>query len=123
MARINVSRILRSPQFTDDIVIYRRLAVVNEFGEEVLTDSDPINDVAVVQNASVNDLKFLPDSAELSNSIAVYYNGILNLETETTYADVIMWKGKRYQVENLEAWDNWGQGFFKAICLQVDAYA
>jgi hypothetical protein len=123
MARINVSRILRSPRYTDEILIYRRIDVINEFGEFTPVDQDPITDIAVVENASVNDLKMLPDTATLDNTILVIYNGLLNLETEDTYADIVLWKGKRYQVRDVKDWSNWGQGFIKAICQQVDAYA
>lgn len=122
MARINVSRILRSPRYTDTIVIYRRMDVINGYGEFTPVDQEPITDIAVVQNASVNDLKMLPDSAQLDNTISVIYNGLLNLETEDTYADIVLWQGKRYQVQYIKDWDNWGQGFIKAICQQVDAY-
>ena len=122
MARINVSRILRSPRYADEIVIYRRTDVINEFGEFTPVDQDPITDVAVVENASVNDLKMLPDTAQLDNTIAVFYNGLLNLETSDTYADIVLWKGKRYQVQTVKDWSNWGQGYVRAICQQVDAY-
>lgn len=123
MAFLNVSRVLRSPKFTDSITILRRTRSVNAYGEMSLTNEEFVDD-AVVEGLNRNDLNLLPDSARLSNGIAVFYNGVLNLETETTYADVVVWNNKQYQVTQItEEWQNWGEGWLRALCIQVDAYA
>lgn len=122
MAFLDVTDVLRDPDFTDLITIISREDSINEYGEMVLEYSEGVEDYAVVEGVDKKTLDMLPDSARLRNPIVVFYNGVLNLETDTTYADIVVWNGKRYQVYLiLEDFGNFGDGFVKAVCLQVDA--
>lgn len=116
MALIDVSELLVDADFCDDFKIIRRKAVVNEYGENVLTESVQSGS-GVVQSAIAETLKVLPESVQLSSAIKVYYKGELNAETEGHYADVIEWYGERYIVMNVEMWHNWGAGYCCATCI------
>ena len=123
MATLDVSRFLRNPQFADTITIIRRTDSINQHGEMTLTSDAGTQDIAVVQGIDKDTLEMLPDSARLHNSIVVFYNGRLNLQTSTTYADIVVWKGKYYEADTIvEDFGNYGKGFVKVVCVMVDAY-
>ena len=116
MALIDVSDLLRDPDFTNTVTLIRRAVAVNEHGETVMTET-PCYITAVVQGANAESLERVPEGARLSDLIEVYYKGALHAESPGGYADVIVWSGKRYQVfEVVEDFMNFGAGFTKAIC-------
>lgn len=116
MARIDVSELLSDPDFTDSITLIIRASTVDSFGENVMTETASTI-TAVVQGYSTETLERVPTGARLSDLIEVYYRGQLTAERPGGYADVIVWRGKRYQVfEITEDFINYGVGFTKAVC-------
>jgi hypothetical protein len=117
MAKIDVSELLRDPDFTDVITLIKRKSEVNEYGENVLTEY-PCQIVAVVQGANTETMTKLPEGARLGDMVDVYYQGTLTAERKGGYADIIVYSGKRYQVkEVVEDYLNHGTGFTKAVCV------
>jgi hypothetical protein len=117
MALIDVSDLLRDPDFTNVVTLIRRAVAVNEHGENVMTET-PCYITAVVQGDNTETLEKLPDGARLSDAITVFYRGTLSAERPGGYADIIVWQGRRYQVrEVIEDFLNYGAGFTKAICI------
>jgi hypothetical protein len=117
MAKIDVSDLLRDPDFTDVITLIKRKSEVNEYGENVLTEY-PCQIVAVVQGANTETMTKLPEGARLGDMVDVYYQGTLTAERKGGYADIIVYSGKRYQVkEVVEDYLNHGAGFTKAVCV------
>lgn len=117
MALIDVSDILRDPDFTNRIQLIRRSVTVNEHGENVMAEATSYI-TAVVQGDNTETLTKLPEGARLSDVITVYYRGLLTAERAGGYADVVVWSGKRYQVKEVtEDFLNFGAGFTKALCV------
>ena len=117
MALIDVSDLLRDPDFTNVVTLIRRAVAVNEHGENVMTET-PCHITAVVQGDNTETLDKLPEGARLSDVITVYYRGTLTAERPGGYADIIVWQGKRFQVKEVaEDFLNYGAGFTKALCV------
>lgn len=117
MALIDVSDLLRDPDFTNVVTLIRRSVAINQHGENVITEL-PCLITAVVQGNNTETLEKLPEGARLSDAITVHYRGTLTAETPDGYADVIVWQGRRYQVRDVtEDYQNYGAGFTKAICV------
>lgn len=117
MALIDVSDLLRDPDFTNVVTLIRRSVTVNGHGENVMTES-ACYITAVVQGDNTETLDKLPEGARLSDVITVYYRGTLTAERPGGYADIIVWQGKRFQVKEVaEDFMNYGAGFTKAFCV------
>ena len=117
MALIDVSDLLRDPDFTNVVTLIRRAVAVNEHGENVMTET-PCYITAVVHGDNTETLDKLPEGARLSDVITVYYRGALTAERPGGYADIIVWQGKRFQVKEVaEDFMNYGAGFTKALCV------
>lgn len=117
MALIDVSELLLDPDFTDQATLIKRYLDVNANGEAVIAEMEtPIT--AVIQGVNNQDLVKLPEGARLSDAITVYYQGELQAELENGYSDIIVWRGRRYEVGPVtENFMNHGAGFTKAICV------
>lgn len=116
MALIDVTDLLTDPDFTDPITIISRTSTVDAHGENQLADTSRAA-VAVVEAASGETLKRLPAGAVVSDYITVYTNEHLVADSPGGYADVVQWQGKRYQVQVVTDWTNWGPGWTQADCL------
>lgn len=116
MALIDVTELLTDPDFTDHITILSRTSSVNTHGENQLTETSRAA-VAVVEAGSGETLKRLPAGAVLTDYITVYTREHLVADSPGGYADVILWDGKRYLVQVVTSWTNWGPGWTQADCL------
>jgi hypothetical protein len=117
MANIDVSELLTDPDFTSSASLIRRLRAVNDYGENVLTESVPETITVVIQPGKGADLERLPESARLHEVISVWYKGVLNCEAQSGYSDVLIWRGLRFQVMACESFLNYGLGYTKALCV------
>lgn len=123
MALIDVSDLLRDPDFTNVVTLIRRGSSVNEHGENVLTETS-CNIVASIQGVNAEDLTKLPEGARLSDVITVYFRGELQPEAPNGYSDIIVWHGHRYQVKTVdENFMNFGAGFTRALCVMEEVRA
>lgn len=120
MALIDVSDLLRDPDFTNVVTLIRRASTVNTHGEHVMTETS-CNIVASVQGINAEDIVRLPEGARLSDIITVYYRGDLQPESKGGYSDLIVWQGRRYTVKTIdENFINFGAGFTRAICVMEE---
>ena len=118
MANIDVSFLLSDPDFGDTFTLVKRGVSVNSVGETVLTETSAADVVGSVQSGSTDDLVLAPNGARLSDIITVYYGGDLSVERINGYSDVIVWKGRRYTVQDIAGdWNNYGTGYTKALCV------
>lgn len=116
MALIDVSELMTDPDFTDKAVLIRRSSAVNTNGEHVIVDYRTTI-TAVIQGLGAESIQRVPEGARLSGMIEVYFQGQLLAERQGGYADIIEWRGRRYQVFDVpEEFMNHGAGFTKAIC-------
>lgn len=117
MALLDVSEVLSDPIFYEPVSLIRRSSSVNGYGENVLAEKTVVIS-AVVQPASNQDLKLLPEAAQSSGAIVVYSRVKQESESNLGYSDVILWGSLRYQVLSVENYSNWGTGYTKAIATQ-----
>jgi hypothetical protein len=118
VALIDTSFMLTDPDFTDNFTLVKRGVSVNSLGETVLSVTSSAVVTGVVQSGDTDDLVLAPTGATLSDIITVYYRGELSVERINGYSDVIIWKGRRYTVQDIVGdWNNWGQGFTKVLCV------
>lgn len=123
MALIDVSDLLRDPDFTNIVTLIRRSSTVDNHGEHVMTESSCLI-TASVQGINTEDLERVPEGARLHDLITVYFRGELMAESPNGYADIILWQGKRYQVVIVdENFMNYGAGFTRAICKMEETRA
>lgn len=124
MAMLDVSDILLDPELTDLVTLIHRQSNVNGHGENELTETVVPNVRMCVQGAGPEALERVPDAARLSDLITVYYRGELTAESPGGYCDVIMWRGRRYQVKVIPSnYMNFGAGYTMADCLLEAANA
>lgn len=122
MAQLDVSDLMLDPDFADTLVLITRVSSINEFGEPVLTETSS-NIIGIVQQGGSDELARLPEGAKLSEAISVFHKSILSTERAGGYADIIVWQGQRYQVQDIEEpYSHYGGGFSKAICLLEPAH-
>jgi hypothetical protein len=114
MAGIDVSELLNDPDFTDKVtLITRALTLVD--GRTSLVENIIPNLSMSIQPASGSDLKKLPEGARGSEALAVWYQGELASLRQNGYSDIIVWNNKRYEVQHVEPYGNWGNGYYKGI--------
>jgi len=117
MAGIDITELLTDPDFCDQVQIVRRTKTVNNFGEGVLTSASPVNATMVVQPASGDILKKLPEGAVLTEYIQVWFRGSLSLQTVNGYSDIIVWQGRRFECYTPDDFSNYGAGYVSALCI------
>lgn len=118
MALIDVSELLTDPDFCDELVRVRRIVAVNEYGRAAITEtSDTI--VGSVQPGAADALERGEDMSRPVDWRVVYTLSELveQQQVDGGYADAIVWQGKRYQVKSCDHFNNYGLGYYKALCL------
>ena len=119
MALIDVSEVFGDPSFTENVTHIVRSSTVNEHGLNVLVDTSTTI-TAIVQPDAGQMLQRLPEAARLKDFITVYAQVNLTSESSGGYADIIIWQGKRWQVQIATSWMNWGVGYTQALCALED---
>lgn len=109
MANLDVSFLTTDADFADKFVIYTRSESVNDWGENEILE-EPHYAYGVCQPATPEVLNLLPQGVNLSDYVKVF------IKMQLAPRDVIEWRGRRYVVETVESWGNYGAGFFTAIC-------
>ncbi len=120
MALIDVSDILLDPDFVDSIQIYRRLATVNDFGKTEITTTI-IETVGSVQPASAKTLSRLPDELRMEDVRSFYVKIPLLIDGTSTYPDIIVFGGARFQIRTAAPWLNFGNGWNEGLCVREKA--
>lgn len=113
---IDVSDLLLDPDFAQQLTVYTRSATVNQYGENELTETTKII-TASVQAGDGEMLNRLPHGAQLRDWITVYSKYHFTTDGSGRYADIVLWEGKRYNVQLLTDYSNWGDGYTMADCL------
>lgn len=117
MALIDVTSLLVDPDFVDQVQIIHRTPVVNSFGENTLTEVC-VNTVGSVQPASGRALQRLPEDLQVQNMSSFWIKGEIIATATGKYTDLLVFRGKRYQVVNIFDWMNYGPGYSEGLCVQ-----
>lgn len=116
MAQVDVSDLLHDPDFVDKIQLISRRPTVNSLGEMKLTECC-VNSIGSVQPASGKTLQRLPEALRLGNISSFWFQGEIVTSEPGKYTDILVFKGKRYQVQTVQDWTNWGAGWSEGTCI------
>lgn len=121
MALLDVSEVLTDPNFQDTFSVIRSTENVDTHGRGALTQSRSLG-IGVVQPASGRTMELTPDAVRTSEMLEIWTQMHLQEATDTTQADVVLWGGKQYMVQRVDAWDNWGQGYRHVVLTRKDVF-
>lgn len=117
MALIDTSFLLTDPDFVDPITVIRRRTTINEYGENVLIETS-FQTLGSVQAPTGNLLQRLPDAFRMANVSAFWIKGTIQADgTNSRYPDLLVFRGKRYAVQQIFDWMNFGEGYSEGICI------
>jgi hypothetical protein len=117
MALIDVSDLLVDPDFVDNLQVIRRTAAVNARGENVVSEPTTIATVGSIQPASAKQLQRLPEALRIADVRSFFINLPIVQDGSSNYPDVIVYGGKRFQVQTAAPWANYGAGWNEGICV------
>lgn len=116
MALIDVSELLVDPDFVDVAYLIQRTPTVSSFGENSLSEESS-KTVASVQPASGKVIQRLPEALRVANLKSFWIKGTIVADGSSAYPDIISFQGKRYQVQTVFDWTNWGAGWAEGTCV------
>lgn len=116
MADLDVSEMLLDPDFVDPIQIIRRTSIVDSHGKNVISEL-VTNSIASVQPAKFKDIQRLPEAMRLSDIRSFYLRAEIVKDGASDYPDILMFKGKRFQIQTAAPWGNFGSGWFEGIAV------
>lgn len=113
------------PDFFDTFILHRRLETPDIHGRSTTVDVVTPNQYGVVTAASPNDLQRLPEADVSLKSITITTLTRIQLEStgpggKTYKADIIEWAGDFYQVNLVEDYSRFGQGYLWCIAQAID---
>ncbi len=114
MAQVDVSDLLCDPDFVDAVSLISRTPVVNGMGENTISEVCKAT-FGSVQPASGKVIQRLPEALRVANVSSFWIKG--EIKSQNPYPDIISFKGKRYQVQMVFDWTNWGQGWCEGTCV------
>ena len=116
MAQIDVSDLLLDPDFIDPVTLIHRTMIVGSNGlGQIIEECEET--VGSVQPASGKTLNRLPDALRIQNVSSFYIKAGIIADSSCAYPDIIKYKGKRYQVEQVNDWSNFGAGWMVGVCV------
>lgn len=116
MALVDVTELLSDPDFVDPVTQIKRVSQANSFGENVIT-SVPFETIGSVQPASGKVINRLPEALRVADVKSFWIKGEITATEPGKYTDIIVCKGKRYQVQSVQDWSNFGEGYCEGTCV------
>lgn len=115
MALLDVSDALLDPDFSDTFMRYRSVVSTNSYGEGARAETVATLSGVITQGGG-DILDRAGDAEKIHGNITIYTLGDLTAGSGTTGADEVVWMGRRYVVDNVSDWSNYGAGFISASC-------
>jgi hypothetical protein len=111
--------------FFDQITVMRRTIVVDQYGRAQVTQTS-IAALAVVEAASPNDLRRLPEAEMQEKTIALttperLQGASIDSLGNQMHPDRILWHGGTFTVRLLDDYSGYGRGFVHAIATSIAA--
>lgn len=117
MGQIDVTELLLDPDFVDPVVLTHRKPLVDNFGQNTLTEQS-FQTVGSVQPISGKTLARLPEALRIANVMSFWIQGTIVSDGNCQYPDVISFKGVRFAVQMVFDWTNWGAGWCEGTCVR-----
>ena len=116
MALIDVTELLHDADFMDEIQIVSRGTAVNSLGENIVNESCR-SAYGCVQPATGKALQRLPEALRIADVSSFWIQGNITISGNGKYPDILIWNEKRYQVQFVFDWHNWGPGLTEGTCI------
>lgn len=116
MAQVDVTELLTDPDFVDAIQLVTRIPSINSLGENILKESC-VNSFGSVQPASGRVIQRLPEALRVANLSTFWFKGPIIASEPGKYSSILIFKGRRYQVQLVFDWTNFGQGWSEGTCV------
>ncbi len=116
MAQIDVTELFTDPDFVDAMSLITRHPMVNTKGENFMNEV-VLDSVGSVQPASGKTISRLPEALRVADVSSFWFKGEIVTSALNKYPSIIVFKGKRYQVLQVDDWTNWGQGWCEGVCV------
>lgn len=117
MARIDVSELMSDPDFVDPIQVIQRTPTVNSLGENTFTETVRTT-VGSVQPASYKTVQKLPEAMRVADVSSFWVKGdMISAGVAGRYASILVFRGRRYQVQTVADWSNFGEGYTEGTCV------
>lgn len=116
MAQIDVTELLTDPDFVDKIQVVTRRDRVDGLGENQLTENT-LNTVGSVQPASGKNIQRLPEALRVANVMDFFFKGEIIATEPGKYSSILVFKNRRFQVQTIQDWSNWGAGWTQGTCV------
>lgn len=117
MAQIDVTDLLTDPDFVDEVTLINRVPAINYLGENILQETS-IKTVGSVQPASGRVIQRIPEALRVANLSSFWIKGEIIANDTGKYTSVLCFKNKRYQVQTVFDWENYGRGYCEGLCVQ-----
>lgn len=116
MAQIDVSSLLSDPDFVDPVQLVTRTSQKNSLGENIIS-STTVQTVGSVQPASFKVVQKLPEALRVADVSSFWLRGTIIATAPGKYSSILVFKGKRYQVQTVADWSNFGEGYTEGTCV------
>jgi hypothetical protein len=121
MPRINVAKVLSNPLFQQTFIVHRK-SVAWVAGRAIITEV-PLTFKGVVQNASSKQLFQVPEADRISGIMVFLskkemYTTTVFSDTEQYISDELEFRGRKYRVNLVNDWSNFG--YFRAMAEYME---
>lgn len=113
-ALIDVTQLLHDPDFVENMSLISRIPAVNAYGENIISETT-LNSIGSVQPTSGRDLLRLPEALRQMDVFTFWFQGVIAGSSAGVYPMILVFKGKRYQVQKILDWTSWGHGWSEGI--------
>lgn len=105
---------MNDPLFVDKVTLITRVSQVNGKGENVINETC-LESFGTVQPASGKTMQRLPDALRVANVSSFWFKG--EITAQGKYPSILVFNGRRFQVQILFDWNNWGGGWTEGTCV------
>lgn len=117
---LDVAFVLTDPDFASSFDVIRRVETIGTNGRSTLATQRYRGVVGVVTPDGDNTLNRGASFQSMPREILVITQFGLQGEVAGRQPDVVAWMGSNYQVNKVEPYGHFGQGFYEAACSSTD---
>jgi len=112
----STNKVLKNPRWGQSFTVYKTTRNPDENGRAVVEEIS-ITVRGVIQPSSGEDLDRLDVGDRGNQTITVWTSTPLSTGTGEELPDEVEWRGTRYMVRQVKDWEDYGPGFYRAICI------
>lgn len=98
----------------DKVTLITRVSRINGLGENVITEQC-LDSYGSVQPASGKTMQRLPEALRVANVSSFWFKG--EILPPDMYPSILVFGGRRFQVQSVLDWANWGAGWSEGTCV------